>query len=193
MSALAIEAPAPISTPAAPQQQQTEGPHTVQAPRHPPTHPPHPPDVGTPSQRALHDRFADTLPPAAPPAAAAWDGINRRAPRPGRAVDDDGAGTGDCAAVCFDSMRAYLDEAQGNLIRHFDERFSNVETLIRSGFPQGDPAAHRAVHEGYIEQAAKRRRMWDNIVEKTVTGSVWVAIAWIAAALWSHFKNEVQK
>ena len=39
------------------------------------------------------------------------------------------------------------------------------------------------MHEGYIEQAAKRRRMWDNIVRKTVTGSVWVAIAWIAAAL----------
>ena len=83
--------------------------------RAPPTYAPAtPPDVGTQTSALLHDRFADTLPPAAPPAAAAWDGINRRACAPDALWMTMAPAPATRAAVCFDSMRAYLDEAQGN-------------------------------------------------------------------------------
>ena len=111
MSVTAIEAPAQISTPQPHNSNSQSRDHTVQSARHPPTHPPHLPDAGTQTSARCMTALL-TLPPAAPPAAAAWDGINRRARAPDALWMTMALAPATAPLCASDSMRAYLDEAQ---------------------------------------------------------------------------------
>ena len=75
------------------------------------------------------------------------------------------------------------------LVEHIDSRFNALEDLIRSGFPEGDPARHREVHEGYIREAKERRELWKSVREKTISSGVWAGLMMIAAALYNYLGN----
>lgn len=93
--------------------------------------------------------------------------------------------------------REYLDEALAknrHATREFvGNKFSELEELIRDGFPNGDPASHRKVHEAYIQEAAERRAFWKSVVEKIATGAIYTAVIAVATAVWTWIKSEAHK
>ena len=78
------------------------------------------------------------------------------------------------------------------ILSHIDKRFDEMETLIRSGFPDGDIEGHRRAHETVIESAAGRAKLWSTVLEKTISGSVWAAIVLLAMALWEYVKGKIR-
>lgn len=64
---------------------------------------------------------------------------------------------------------------------------------IASGFPGGDPDAHRRYHETIIEWRELRNRMVkDALIHAAKVGGVGGA-CWVAYALWTAFKMEITK
>lgn len=55
---------------------------------------------------------------------------------------------------------------------------------IETGFPHGDLATHRRVHEGYIEEAEDRRALWRGVREKLLTGGVIAVFGFLGSAIW---------
>jgi len=78
------------------------------------------------------------------------------------------------------------------MIKHFDERFDQLEKMIKDGFPHGDPRGHREVHEGQIEKAQNRKALWKSVWEKLVGGAVITALIFAGQALWSKFLTLLQ-
>ena len=76
---------------------------------------------------------------------------------------------------------------------HFDERFDNLEALIRSGFPDGDIEGHRRAHEEVIKAAQEWKNLRHAVLEKILTTGIWSAVVLLAAILWNHFKDSLTK
>lgn len=123
-----------------------------------------------------------------------WDGIDRRrAPRDQyeeKRIEHSGNPQDPIT-------REYLDQALSDW-RHssreyFNTHFIRLEELIRDGFPEGDPSAHRKVHECYIAKANKRSEMWDSVFKQILSGGVWAGLMAVGTALWIVFKAEVKK
>lgn len=128
--------------------------------------------------------------------AAAWDGLDRRKP-PHDNYEEKRIAHAPALGPQDPITREYLDTALQDW-RHasreyFNTHFIRLEELIRDGFPEGDPAEHRKVHEGYIKRANSRSDMWQAVLKQVVTGSVWAGILAVSAALWIQFKIEVRK
>lgn len=114
-----------------------------------------------------------------------WDGIERRtvvAP-PGNPGDP--------------VTREYLDEAlkvNRHSTREFvGNKFSELEELIRDGFPEGNTTKHREVHEGCMRRAEDRAAFWKSVLEKIATGAIYTAVIAVAAAVWTWIKSEAHK
>ena len=114
-----------------------------------------------------------------------WDGIERRtvaAPlgNPGDPV-----------------TREYLDEAlkvNRHSTREFmGNKFTELEELIRDGFPEGNTTKHREVHEGYMRRAEDRAAFWKSVLEKIATGAIYTAVIAVATAVWTWIKSEANK
>jgi len=43
---------------------------------------------------------------------------------------------------------------------YFDARLNELGDIIRSGFPNGDPGAHRAVHDAWIKEAEAKAKFY---------------------------------
>jgi hypothetical protein len=82
-----------------------------------------------------------------------------------------------------------IQEMRDDLHRHIDARTKELEDMIASGFPNGDPRSHRAVHEGYIKQAEDRAALRKTVVERTVTGVVWAGIVFVSLAILEYIKG----
>ena len=93
--------------------------------------------------------------------------------------------------------REYLDEAltkNRQATREFVcHKFEELEELIKSGFPGGDPVAHCAVHQSYIDEAKERRAFWKSVIEKIATGAIYTAVIAVATAVWTWIKSEAHK
>ena len=84
-------------------------------------------------------------------------------------------------------------EPQGRaILSHIDKRFNDVETLIRSGFPNGDIEGHRRAHEEVIKSSEARDKLWAAVMEKLITGGVWAAFVVLIGALWTNFKDALR-
>lgn len=128
--------------------------------------------------------------------AAAWDGLDRRKP-PHDSYEEKCAVHSPALGPQDPITREYLDLALQDW-RHasredFNTHFICLEQLIRDGFPEGDPAEHRKVHEGYIKKAHSRSAMWEAVLKQVLTGTVWAGLIAVSAALWIQFKAEVYK
>ena len=86
-----------------------------------------------------------------------------------------------------------LQQQQERILAHMDGCFEDLRDAFRSAFPGGDAAGHRIAHEKAIRNAGWWDRIKADAVSKTVTGSVWVFLAFVAVAVWEHVKNEARK
>ena len=86
------------------------------------------------------------------------------------------------------------DRRQGDLLqRHMDDRFDQLEKLIKSGFPEGNPEEHRKVHEGYIKEAKEKEEVRLAVKKSLYSSGIWLFILTLLAALASYFGIEVRK
>ena len=79
------------------------------------------------------------------------------------------------------------------LRKHFDARFDQLEALIKSGFPDGDPASHRRAHEQRIKEAAEKAEVRLAIKKSVLSSGVWLALLTIAVAVGSYFGIDLKK
>lgn len=84
-------------------------------------------------------------------------------------------------------------------IEHFEREIESLkkeikelEALIQSGFPNGDPLSHRKVHEEYIREAEDRKSMLRGTKHKVVELSAWALILLLANAVWDYMKNHLK-
>lgn len=77
-------------------------------------------------------------------------------------------------------------------IEGINERIRDLEELIRSGFPHGDPASHRRVHEKYIEEAVDRDQMVKGAKREVFKLSLWAALLFVASAVWDSVKAHLK-
>lgn len=91
--------------------------------------------------------------------------------------------------ITHEDLLAYQQE----LKQHFDHRVDELIDLIKSGFPEGDPAAHRRVHEGYIKEASARAELKSKILEKVITGGVWGGLLFVGTLIWEYVKGEAKR
>lgn len=89
--------------------------------------------------------------------------------------------------------RQMLEAQSEALMEHMDASKRELEDLIKSGFPEGDPTSHRKVHEKYIKDAEDRAEFYKNLKESTVKGIVWCLVLFIGNAIWHYIQNEVRK
>lgn len=62
---------------------------------------------------------------------------------------------------------------------------------MRSAFPDGDPAGHCAYHLIIIEREKQRIKLRQAIIEKTLSGLIWMAIVFLGASVWKYFVSAV--
>lgn len=116
-----------------------------------------------------------------------WDGYTERRAMPPLPAGDPNAPV----------TREYLDAAL-KLNRHSTRDFvggqiGELKDLIKSGFPGGDPVAHCAVHQSYIDEAKERKAFWKSVFEKIATGAIYTAVLAVATAVWTWIKSEAAK
>lgn len=116
-----------------------------------------------------------------------WDGITERRSRPAAIPGNPGDPI----------TREYLEDAltrnRHSTKEYINTKVTELEELIRAGFPDGDPIAHCAVHKGYIQEAADRKAFWRGVFEKIATGTIYAAVIAVATAVWTWIKSEAHK
>ena len=91
------------------------------------------------------------------------------------------------------AVTAALQQQQDRILAAMDERFEELRATFKDAFPGGDAAGHRLAHEKAIRNAGWWDRIKADAVSKTVTGSVWVFLVFVAVAVWEHIKSEARK
>jgi len=113
-----------------------------------------------------------------------WDGISerRRTAVPAGNPDDP-------------VTREYLEDAlmrnRHSTKEYINTKVTELEELIRDGFPNGDPRSHREVHETYIKESEEKSALWKSVREKLISGGVMAAVGFIVVALWNHFLQAI--
>jgi hypothetical protein len=92
-----------------------------------------------------------------------------------------------------DDRIASHEKDNENVIAAINKRFDELESLIKGGFPHGDPDAHRRVHEQYIVEAQERERMLRGAKQKVFEMSLWGALVVIGMAVWEYIRLHVNK
>ena len=79
------------------------------------------------------------------------------------------------------------------MLRQMDSRFTQLEGLIKSAFPDGDPDGHRRAHEAEIESANGWGKLKADLLSKIMTGGVWAGVVWLGVIVTEAMKQEVKK
>ena len=78
------------------------------------------------------------------------------------------------------------------VLNEINDKLANLEKLIKDGFPNGDPASHRRVHEQYIVDADARNAMVRGAKQRVLEGALWAALLLFCAAIWDYIKASVK-
>lgn len=88
-------------------------------------------------------------------------------------------------------VKQRLDEYMIVQAKGLDARFDELKDLLKSAFPGGDPIQHKMYHDEAIAFMQERRRLWQSVREKTLTGLVWMGLTALGAAVWSYVKAKM--
>lgn len=105
------------------------------------------------------------------------------------------------AALTEDRVALMIQEAvskaltahEQHLTLHMDKQFAALRQTFSEAFPGGDPHGHRIAHEKAIRNASGWDKLKSEVVSKFLTAGLWVAVGWMAIAMWEAFKHEVRK
>lgn len=85
-----------------------------------------------------------------------------------------------------------VKDLTGNIEKKMLEIEATQERIL-SGFPDGDPDMHRRIHESSLEWRELRNSLMREALGKAASAGAFVAVGWIAYALWVAFKMELVK
>lgn len=88
-----------------------------------------------------------------------------------------------------DALKAH----EQHLTLHMDKQFAALRQSFSEAFPGGDPHGHRLAHEKAIRSASGWDKIKAEVASKFLTAGLWVAVGWMAIAMWEAFKHEVRK
>lgn len=109
-------------------------------------------------------------------------------------VDDDSKLSADARAIIrvIENTRSGTRRDIACLLDEQRKIRSEVE-MVKAGFPGGDPAKHRAMHEAQIEwQELRNKIVRDSLVSAGKAG-FFGGIAWLAYAAWVALKMEFHR
>lgn len=65
-----------------------------------------------------------------------------------------------------------------------NDRLDDIQATLKQMAPEGDIDGHRRYHEALIEAQRRRVKIYDAIVEKTLSALLWALVVAVAIALW---------
>jgi hypothetical protein len=90
------------------------------------------------------------------------------------------------------SIHSYIDLKVAAAVESaFSRHIGELREFMQLGFPDGDLDGHRRYHEEQIEMMKAKRRMYDSIAEKTMTGLLWALIVAVGVALWEYASRRI--
>lgn len=99
--------------------------------------------------------------------------------------------------LLVETIHADLKKLDEKLTEHIrDESVDlakQISSLVKEGFPDGDPRKHREDHETKLEDASDKKELTKKVREKTVVGLVMSTFALIGVALWEYIKVLVHR
>lgn len=72
-----------------------------------------------------------------------------------------------------------------------NQRLDAIQQSLKDMAPHGDIDGHRKYHEALIEAQKRRVKIYDAIIEKTLTALLWAAIVAVCVAVWHEFQDRV--
>jgi len=84
-----------------------------------------------------------------------------------------------------------LREIGSSLERHVAEEHELLKNFI-AAFPEGDARAHRDAHKVWMDREKKREALRDAIIQKSLAGLLWMAIAGIGIAVWHYVGDQIR-
>jgi hypothetical protein len=97
------------------------------------------------------------------------------------------------ALMIQEAVQKALAAHEQHLTLHMDNQFASLRQTFSEAFPGGDPHGHRLAHEKAIRNATGWDKLKAEVASKFLTAGLWVAVGWIAIAIWEAFKHEVKK
>ena len=91
------------------------------------------------------------------------------------------------------AIESALKTHENEILQEMDSRFSQLEALFKSAFPDGDPDGHRRAHESEIKSAAGWQKIKTELISKVITAGAWGAIAWLFLVTIEAIKSEFRK
>lgn len=88
---------------------------------------------------------------------------------------------------------ARLAESETRQKQAMDEGFERVCTLIRSGFPDGDPAEHRKAHEQMIAAHRERADFYRDLRKQLAGKGVLALVGVLLIALWHYAGDMIRR
>lgn len=85
------------------------------------------------------------------------------------------------------------ENTDGKCHAHLDKRLNELETLVRSGFPDGNLLKHKELHEMHLLEEKERKAFWKDFKYRILQGGLWSATLFVALAVWEYIKVEVRK
>jgi len=104
---------------------------------------------------------------------ADWDGAERRA---------------SCItpATSFEQyLHSQLERQAEIYSQHLEASVARIEALVKSTVPDGDLDGHRRTHELWIEEAERKKKFRDAVIEKTLSSLIWAGLALMVSLIWS--------
>ena len=97
------------------------------------------------------------------------------------------------ALMIQEAVQKALAAHEQHLTLHMDKQFASLRQTFSEAFPGGDPHGHRLAHEKAIRNATGWDKLKAEVASKFLTAGLWVAVGWMAIAIWEAFKHEVKK
>jgi hypothetical protein len=76
----------------------------------------------------------------------------------------------------------------GDLVS-LNQKLGELQQTLVDMAPHGDISGHRKYHEALIEAQKRRVKIYDAIIEKTLTALLWGALVAVGVALWHEFQS----
>jgi len=106
-------------------------------------------------------------------------------------AEDKSADTNGDLAALLAEVRSFTT-CQHAMREELRERARSEETrldVLIKAFSNDDPRGHREYHDALIAAAQQRVKIRQAVIEKSLTGLIWVGVVWVAYAIWQAFRH----
>jgi len=82
--------------------------------------------------------------------------------------------------------------AQDKTLMEVSAKLDELSLQLHSIVPNSDFVGHRIYHECVIAAARRKEALQNAIIEKTLTGLLWLALSAAGIAIWQYLKTQIK-